>query len=65
MRATGTWPGPMVRAVCGYDLAIVPQRQIGHVDMWCGHRDVVGRITPNGVEPVKLEDAYRCDCRRH
>jgi hypothetical protein len=55
----------VVRAACGYDLAIVPQRQIGHVDMWCGHRDVAGRITPNGVEPVKPEDAYRCDCRRH
>jgi hypothetical protein len=63
MRKT-SWEGPIVRAHCGHDLAVTPARQIGFTDVWCGHRDVLGRLTTEGrIEPVEPETAYKCECR--
>lgn len=63
--AETNWNGPIVRAPCGHDLAVTPARQMGFTDLWCSHRDVVGRLTSEGsVEPVRPEVAYSCDCRR-
>lgn len=57
------WGGPVVRAACGHDLAVTPARQAVFAGMWCGHKDVVGRLTSKGVQPVKPETAYACECR--
>lgn len=61
----GTWTGPVVRAACGHDLAVTPARQMGYVGIWCGHRDVAGRLTQDRrVQPVDPAEAHKCDCVR-
>jgi hypothetical protein len=59
------WTGPVVRAACGHDLAVTPARQISYFGIWCGHRDVHGRLTSDRrVQPVAPEEAYKCECVR-
>lgn len=57
------WTGTVIRAVCGHDLAVVAQRQVSFIGVWCGHRDVCGRVVDGKLKPIPLVEAYRCDCR--
>lgn len=61
----GTWTGPVVRAACGHDLAVTFARQMSYAGIWCGHRDVHGRLTPDRrVQPIDPAEAHKCECVR-
>lgn len=62
---SGTWTGPVVRAACGHDLAVTSARQMCYVGIWCGHRDVHGRLTRDRrVQPIDPAEAHKCECVR-